>query len=163
MADPQIPTADSVVGPGIDKLIALRPNSLKHINYGTGRYSHIFAGVRAQVATMLKRLADEAKSARLKLAEGQSLKDLAASEYDTVVNNEAQFALADVTLTRSTGPLSAGMIRKGTRFRRPADSSSQPLIKQEVLYTALADVVVLQAVTPLQVLLQAQRSGAFGN
>ena len=62
MAAPQfqIPSSNAVIAPAINALVAARPGALKHINYGTGAYSHLIEGWRAQAALVISRLADQA-------------------------------------------------------------------------------------------------------
>lgn len=160
MADPQIPRIDDPIGQGTANLVANRPSVIGKID--TGRYSHVFAGWRAQEALLVARIADEARSARLPFASGQSLRDLAASEFDTFVPDGPTTAVGSVTLQRTTATL-GGVIRRGTKFRRPANPTAQPLPIVEAAYEAVADVPVPSGQNQASVPLQATRPGAYAN
>jgi len=163
MRDPnaQVPSPDEIIGPGIDKLVELRPGTLRHINYGRGVYSHIFAGWRAQAALMVRRLADYAKNGRLAFAGGDALKILTGSEFDTLSDLAPASAVGQVVLTRGGGR-DGGTIRKGARFRRPADTSSQRLYA-DAAYQCAVDTFVAQGATSATVPLVAARAGTFAN
>jgi hypothetical protein len=163
MPDPnaQIPTPDELIGKGIDRLVALRPRALDHINGGRGRYSHVFAGWRAQGALLVRRLADLAKNGRLSFAEAAALRELAGSEFDTLIDLEPAVAVGQVTMTRA-GTLPGGTVRQGALFSRPADESSQKLYAGAT-YTAAVDTFVRQGDTTVTVPLVAARAGSFAN
>jgi hypothetical protein len=120
MTDPQIASADAIIAPGIDTLVALRPRALQHINAGRGRYAYIFRGLKAQAALLLRRQAAEAKAKRLELASGDELRDLAASEFLTYAPDQATKAVGVMYLNRGAG-LPGGVFRKGFKFQRIAD------------------------------------------
>ncbi len=164
MADPnaQTPTPDELLRPGIDRLVELRPRALAQINYGRGRYSHVFAGWRAQAALMVQRLADYAKNGRLSFAEADALRELAASEFDTLSDLEPATAVGHVRLARIAGTFPGGTFRQGTRFLGPADTSSRALYP-DATYVCAADTFVKQGDTTALVPLTASRSGSFAN
>lgn len=163
MPDPsaQIPTPDELVSKGIDKLVALRPRALQHINGGTGVYSHVFAGWRAQAALMVRRLADYAKNGRLAFADSDALKALAGSEFDTLDELAATPAVGQVVLARAAGR-AGGSIRQGSRFTRAADTTSQQLY-DDATYVCAVDTHVPFGATSIEVPLVASRAGSFGN
>lgn len=159
--DAQVPTPDELLTPGIDRLVSLRPRALSQINGGRGVYSHVFAGWRAQAALMVRRTADYAKNGRLAFGEGDQLRAHAASEFDTLVNLEPTTAVGQVTMTREAAR-PGGAIRKGARFSRDADESSQRLYAAAT-YVCAVDTFVAQGATTVTVPLEASRSGAFAN
>jgi hypothetical protein len=157
----QIPTAAEIVGPGIDALVALRPQALKHIDDGTGNYAKVIRGLEAQAKLMLRRLSAEAVAANLDLATDQELVEVADSEFSTRFTFEASRAEGEVYLFRPVSG-SQGAIRKGHKFRRPA-STGQPFSRTEVALEASQDVPVLGADTVVRVPVSASRLGAAGN
>lgn len=157
----QTATADELVGKGIDKLVELRPGALRHVNHGRGVYANVFAGWRAQAALVLRRDADLAKNGRLPFSEGDPLRFLIGSEFDTPAELGPTKAVGQVILTRGAGR-PGGAIRRGARFSRPADASSQRLYV-DAQYRAAVDVHVPQGATAVEVPLEAEREGAFGN
>ncbi len=157
----QTATPDELIGKGIDKLVELRPSALAHVNHGRGVYANIFAGWRAQAALVLRRDADLAKNGRLPFAEGDPLRFLIGSEFDTPAELGPTKAVGQVVLTRAPGR-AGGTIRKGARFSRPADTSSQRLYV-DAQYRAAVDVHVAQGATSVEVPLEAEREGAFAN
>jgi hypothetical protein len=157
--DPIIPRPDRALGPGVERLVALRPAAQAFID--VGRYGNVFAGWRAQIARLIQRLAREVAASRLETATGAALRDLCASEFDTVLPVEPRAAVGDVMLLRNVdgGP---GVIPKGTRFRRPA--KADPLLpRTEASYVTPADVVVPQGPFHVPVPIVATRPGAFAN
>ena len=120
--DAQIPTPDEIIGKGIDALVALRPRALAHINAGKGGYANIFTAWRAQAALALRRLSDHALQNRVGFSTGDSLRFLAASEYDAPAVLDPTVATGQATLSRAGGR-DGGVIRKGARFARPADAT----------------------------------------
>ena len=138
-----VPSADEIIGPGVASLIASRPASMPFVNYGVGNYAKVFAGWRAQVILLLRRLADECKSKRLALAEGDALLDLVTSEFGTPATFSATQAVGEVILTRSIYTANKqGVIRKGHRFRRNGDPAAQPLALQDMTYEVTQDCVL---------------------
>lgn len=156
-----VATPDELIGKGIDKLVSLRPRALKYINYGRGTYANIFAGWRAQAALMIRRQADFAKNGRIDFSEDSALRFLSGSEFDTPAELVATRAVGQVTLTRDPGRI-GGAIRKGARFTRPADTSSQRLWI-DAQCEAAVDVHVPQGATSIEVPLVAAREGSFAN
>lgn len=159
--DAQTPTPDELIGKGIDKLVELRPSTLAHVNHGRGVYANVFAGWRAQAALVLRRDADLAKNGRLKHSGGAPLLFLAGSEFDTPAVLTATNAVGQARLTRAAGR-PGGAIRKGARFLRPADPTSQRLYV-DAQYVAAVDVHVGQGDIEIEVPLEAVRPGAFAN
>lgn len=159
--DAQIPTPDELIGKGIDRLVALRPGALVHINGGRGVYSHVFAGWRAQAALMVRRQADYALNGRLAFAAEDQLKALSASEFDTLVDLDATAAVGQVTMTREAGR-PGGAIRQGARWTRDADPSSQNLYAAAT-YVCAVDTYVAQGAVTINVPLVAARTGSFAN
>src|SRR5258708_2575963 len=99
MAKPILPTANQVLTPAIDAIVAARPESLVHFNLG-GRWADLPAMWRAQLLLALARLSDEAKSARLRFATGDELKSLCASEFNTRLPAEPQVAIGSIAYSR---------------------------------------------------------------
>jgi hypothetical protein len=160
MADtPIIPRPEQAVGPGVERLVALRPAAQAFID--VGRYGNVFAGWRAQIARLIQRLVREVTASRLETATGNALRDLCASEFDTVLPLAPRTAVGDVMLLRNVdgGP---GVIPKGTRFRRAA-KSDQLLPRTEATYVTPTDVVVPQGLFHVPVPIVATRPGAFAN
>src|ERR1041385_6815431 len=124
-ANKLIPDIDAVIGAGIERLVELRPNALKHVNLGQGRWSHLFAGWRAQGNIVARRFGDEVVATRL-FSEAQALRELCASEFETSLSTDPTNAIGEVTLTRLSGTLPAGVIRKGTTFFKEANPEAQP-------------------------------------
>lgn len=150
MVDPQIPRAVDVLGAGKDALIAVRPHTKRFLT--VGRYADVMAGWRAQYQLVLRRLAHEALCSRL-VVDGKPLLDLLASEFDAAVDPAPQHAIGTVRLLRNkTGPtgFTGGLIRQGTKFRRPADATATPPAR-EALYESTEPVYVgssYQVATP---------------
>ncbi len=164
MPDPnaQIPTPDEIIGKGIDALVTLRPRALAQINGGKGVYSHIFAGWRAQAAVVIRRLANHVKNGRLRFAEaGAPLNELAESEFDSLPDLGPTAAVGQVVLFRS-GSLPGGSIRRGTRFTRRADPSSQQLWGVAT-YECASDIYVRQGDATVEVPLVARLPGSASN
>ncbi len=163
MSDPdaQTPTADELIGKGIDALVSARPTTLVHVNNGRGVYANVFAGWRAQAQLMCRRNADFAKNGRIRFAKGQPLRFLAGSEFDTPATLTATTAVGQVTLTRAAGR-PGGTIRKGSRFFRPADTSDLQLWPA-AQYVAAKDTFVLQGATSITIPIDATRTGPGAN
>lgn len=159
--DAQIPTPDEIIGKGIDALVALRPRALAHINAGKGGYANIFTAWRAQAALALRRLSDHALQNRVGFSTGDSLRFLAASEYDAPAVLDPTVATGQATLSRAGGR-DGGVIRKGARFARPADATAQQLYAA-AQYEVAVDTAVAQGATSATVPLVATREGAFAN
>jgi hypothetical protein len=120
-------------------LTSLRPEAARHI--AVGRYGDVLAGWRGEVSLCRSRLAGEARAARLPLAEGEALVELADSEYWAVLPAEPRRSVGNVLLRRqvtntssgTTGNFTVGTIPAGSRFRKPAASTAQPP-REEALY-----------------------------
>jgi hypothetical protein len=160
MADaPIIPRPEQALGPGVERLVALRPAAQAFID--VGRYGNVFAGWRAQIARLIQRLVREVAASRLETATGAALRDLCASEFDTVLPVEPRAAIGDVMLLRNVDG-APGVIPKGTRFRRP--TKADPLLpRTEATYVTPMDVVVPQGLFHVPVPIVATRPGAFAN
>lgn len=161
MAIKLVPDVNVAIGAAIDALVALRPNALKHINYGEGRYSHLFEGWKAQGQLVTARFADEAKCCRL-FSSGVPLQQLVASEFDASLSSDPTYAVGEVYMFRG-GSLPPGVIRKGTIFNKKANPDAQPLAIKGATYTASKDVIVLSGQTTVSVPIIATASGASGN
>lgn len=157
-----IPDINEIIGAGIEELVAQRPTTLPHINYGKGRYSELFEGWKAQANIVLRRFADEAKSTRT-FSEGLPLQQLVRSESDALVITDPTFSIGEVTLTRSTGDMAAGIIRRGHPFFKQQDPNAQPLIITGAQYTASQDVLVSEGDTEVTVPIISDTSGKNGN
>jgi hypothetical protein len=160
MSDPPIiPRPDQAVGAGVEALVALRPAAQGFID--TGRYGNVLAGWRAELALVVQRLVREIEASRLETATGEALRDLCASEFDTVLPLAPIASIGTANLIREVdgGP---GVIPKGTRFRRAA--TSDPLLpRTEASYVSSLDIVVPQGLFHVPVPIVATRQGAFGN
>jgi hypothetical protein len=156
---PIVPRPDQAVSVGIEHLARLRPGALPFAT--AGRYGDVFYGWRAELAWIIQRLVHEIEASRLETATGDALRDLCASEFDTVLPTAPLTAVGDVNLIREVdgGP---GVIPKGTRFTRPA--KSDPLLpRTQASYVSTMDVVVPQGLFHVPVPIVATRSGAFAN
>lgn len=164
MVDPILPTADEVLRPGVEALTALRPNALPYINTGTGVWSRIIAGLRAQVELELVRLSDAVKSQRLNLSEGTELRNLIQSEYAPLPSLDPVAAVGTVTLTR-TGSKPQGIIKKGTKFNRLAVGVATPTSPAlpQVRYKAAQDIFVPNGTTSIDIPLVADQTGTSSN
>jgi hypothetical protein len=156
---PIVPRPEEALGRGVERLVALRPAAQAFID--AGRYGNVFAGWRAQLARVIQRLVREIAASRLETATGDALRDLCASEFDTVLPTEPLTAVGDVMLLRNVDG-APGVIPKGTRFRRPA--KADPLLpRTEASYVTPTDVVVPQGLFHVPVPIVATRAGAFAN
>lgn len=158
-----IPRSAAIVGAGIDAMVALRPSLVSKFNDPKSRYSAVAIGLRAQFDLLIRRMADEAVATRIGIATGDPLAAVAASEYDTVIESGATTAYGDLILSRSAGGKPQGVIRKGHRFRRPADPNAQPLAKNEIGLEASQDVVMLLGDVTARIPVTAKVAGAAGN
>lgn len=157
-----IPDVDRVIGKAIDELVYRRPKSLRHINYGEGRYSHIFVGWKAQANIVARRFASEAKATRL-FDSGVALQQLCASEFDTVLASDATFAIGEVKFLRPSSPAPAGVVRKGHIFVKEAAPDAQPLAIQNARYECTRDILVNQGQEELIVPIKALNAGPAAN
>lgn len=161
MTDPVIFRPEDPLARGINMLVALRPKALQFID--GGRYGHPFAGWRAQIARAIVRVADEVLSSRIDTASGDALRELCASEFNTIFPTAPTKAYGSVGLVRSLGPLAAGSIPRGFRWRRPADPSNPYVSKRDALYESVTDTVVVQAATTSTVKIRALDAGTGAN
>ena len=161
MADPILPSASSLVTPAIDAIVALRPEALAHFNNPASNWSKLAAIWRAQILVNLARVADEVKATRLQFATGEPLRALAASEFNTTLPPDPQYALATVSMTR-TGT-AAGTIRAGTQYVKTANPAAVPLPIGACTYAVKQAVYVPSGQLTATVLLEATRAGADGN
>jgi hypothetical protein len=158
----QVPRPAELLGPGIDAWVTARPSVLPFINLGAGRYGDILAGLEAQVALLVRQIADEVAQARLASASGGGLTQLAASEFFANRQTGASSAVGRIVLERSAGTLPGGAIPKGFRFSRPALPSNSPPIPAGS-YVALRDVSYPQGVSVVSVPIAASSPGATSN
>jgi len=172
MADPILPTPDSLVTPFIDAIVAQRPEALQHFNSG-GRWSHLSKMLRAQAVVALSRMADEVKSARLRFATGQSLRALCASEFNTTLPPDPQLAYGEVELARPSPGSASGIIPAGSRipFVKRAlpnglpfgDPNAYPLPVASATYDVVAPVYIASGQLTAVVKIVAVTPGAEAN
>lgn len=162
---PALPTAVSVMTPAIDALVANNPARLPHINGGQGRWADVILGWQAQAALNLRRVADEMVSARLALAAGQPLRDLAASEFvRDRINEDPTYATGQWTATRTFNASNVGgVIPKGFRFTRNPNPNGVPIPLEAAEYVSIAPVTVNAADTTVVVPIRATRPGPHAN
>lgn len=135
MARDQLFRIVDILPPAIDTLIEARPRAEQHIV--AGRYGDFVEGWGAQAAICRSRLARELIATRLRLATGQELVELAASEYWASRDSAPTAALGSVQLTRTvtntnssgSGNFVAGEVRAGHRFRKVGNPSATPPIE----------------------------------
>src|SRR5262249_39673102 len=109
-------------------------------------------------------LVSEIEARRLTLADGDALRELCASEFDTVLPTQPRGALGNILLRRpASGSLPAGVIRRGTRWRRPPAPADPLVPRVEASYERTADVVVSQGATEVRCTIAATRAGSFAN
>jgi hypothetical protein len=127
VAAPILPTADSLLTPAINAIVAQRPEALAHFN-SDGRWTNLTKMWRGQAMVNLARMADEIKSRRLRLAVGDALRALCASEFSTSLPPEPQLSYATIVLNRPSGGPS-GILRAGasTQFVKVAKPNGIPL------------------------------------
>lgn len=159
-ANKLIPNIDAVLGAGIEKLVELRPKAFKHVNLGQGRWAHLFAGWRAQGNLVARRFGDEVVATRL-FSSGQALRELCASEFDTVFSTDPTTAVGEVWMVRFNGP--AGVIRKGSQFFKEAQPDAQPLAIESARYVVTRDILVSKNQHVVVVPIAAVRPGPTGN
>jgi hypothetical protein len=123
----QTPNVDQIIGTGIDAFSALRPSGAPFVV--SGHYGDIFAGWRAQLKLLNRRLVDETLQARLPTASKKGLQELASSDYNAIFSTDPQTAIGTVYLQRPTAG-AGGVIKKGTRFRIDANPSANPAVQQ---------------------------------
>ena len=172
-----IPTADDVIGPAIDALVAKRPKALRWLNHyeltrtdgARSRYATVVGAWRAQAIVACNRLASELAARFLDTANGQALREL-VSEPDfgsLTLDETASFALGVAFLDRVTDVAHpnkpAGVIPAGTRFRRNANPAAQPLPILAAEYVTIQPVVCDATQTSVIVPIRAVRAGADAN
>jgi hypothetical protein len=160
MTRPIVATATSLITPGIDKLVELRPEALPHLNAGN-RWLHIFLSLRAQATLNQRRLSAMVRSRRLPYAEGPELIDLVGSEFDLDIALVPTTARGEIVLTR-TGTYPSGVIRKGTRVTRSAYQGSLMSLSSAA-HAVSNDVSVATGVTSVVVPIEATASGPASN
>lgn len=141
MSNPQIPRPADLLTPFIDAICALRPGARYFFDRGIGNWSKLLEGLRGQARINLLRLASEAAATRLPLATGGALRELAKSEYETVLPSDPQYARASVTITRA-GSFGYGVVRAGSLWAKAADPNAQPVPIQSAEYRTLATVSI---------------------
>jgi len=95
---PQIPTAPILLKEAIEKLVSVRPKSLKHLDKGT--YSYLIKGLESESIVAIDHIAKECVAVRLPLAESDALTELCRSEFDTLRVSDATSAIGEVILIR---------------------------------------------------------------
>lgn len=158
---PQVPRIAQLLGPAIDAWVRARPGVLPFLNLGAGRYADILAGWEAQCALINRQIADEVASARLALAKGDALTQLAASEFQTLRDSAATYSVGQAFLAR-TGALPGGVVPKGFRFSRPAATTYTPPFPAGA-YVATRDVSVAQGISSFAVPITASLAGSAAN
>lgn len=141
MAAPIIPPTEAIVSQAIAAIVQAQPQAAGPIQNG-GKWSAVPAIVRAQTDISLARVAHEVRSARLRFAKGPELRTLSASEFNYSVQPAPQSAIATLVLGRSVGKLSAGVIKKGSLFGKPANPNAYPVPQAAATYQSLATVYV---------------------
>lgn len=142
MADLPLPSAANCLTPLIDSLVANEPKRLDHINYGVGKWSNALAGWKAQATLNLRRVADEMMQARLTLANGRGLRELASSKFfaSIVDTPTAAVGQAQINPLTTPSPGTVFIIPKGTRFRRSANPKATPVALPAADYVSTAEV-----------------------
>jgi hypothetical protein len=98
--DPAIlPGLAAVIGVAKDRLIAVRPSAQPFVESGT--YATVFRGWRGQYSVCRARVGSEVQAARLSMATGDALTELAASNFDTPRQVGATNAVGEATMARS--------------------------------------------------------------
>lgn len=166
MADLPLPSAANCLTPLIESLVQDKPARLAHINYGVGNWSNVLAGWKAQATLNLRRVADEMMQARLPLASGKGLRELAASKFFANIVDVPTRAIGQFVLVRNDSAGTGGTIPAGTRFRRSADPRAQPVPIQAADFVSLADINApfgTSAGATFQVPVQCVQTGTAGN
>jgi hypothetical protein len=158
---PQVPRIAQLLGPAIDAMVAARPSILPHINNGAGRWADLVAGWEAQCALLVRQIASEVAAARLRIATGDALTSLAASDFQTNRNPGATFAVGRAVISR-TGAMPGGIIPQGFRFRRPSVTTYTPQVASAA-YIATRDVSWPDSVSAISVPITASLAGAAAN
>lgn len=161
MTKPILATPEQIVNKAIEKFTSERPKSFKHINLGSGVYSWIFDGWRAQARLALAEVIKRVKANRRTLASGKDLVALIASEFFEEPDVTTKKAIGSVTLTRG-GSMPSGVIKKGFRFVRPA-APNPPFFLTAAEYEAIEDVSVLNGQSSVTLKIQATTAGSASN
>jgi hypothetical protein len=159
---PQVPRIAQIVGPAKDAWIAARPRVLAYLNNGAGRYADIPAGWDAQVALLVRQIADEVASARLASSVGASLTQLAASEFTTLRNAGPTASVGNVIVLRAGGAFPGGVIPEGSKLGRPGLPTYTPGIPGAA-YTTTRDVPVPEGLSHVDVPIVASLPGSASN
>lgn len=162
MAKPILPVVDDIVARGIHKLIALRPSAAPFLVSGQGTYANIFAGWKGQLTLLRRRLADEAASRRLPLAEKKALVELVTSEFFATVNPDAQKAIGQLILSRPDATAGQGTIKEGTRFKLSGNPDAIPAVN-DAAYVTTAPVYMGPAALTARVPIEASLPGTAAN
>ncbi len=176
-----IPTADDIIGPAIDAIVARRPKALRWLNHyeltrtdgARSRYATVVGAWRAQAIVACNRLASELAARFLDTASGQGLREL-VSEPDfgsLTLDETASFAYGTAILHRALDggaappivTLPPGIIPAGTRFKRNANPSAVPIPLAAAEYVTTAAAVVDSAATSVSVPIVAVRAGTDAN
>ncbi len=157
-----LPTPSEILQPALEKFYELRPNAFKHINLGEGVYSWVFKGWEAQIALELSRIGKLIKNNRRGYATGKDLAEYIASEFWEEPTLTEQTAMGSAVLTRSTGPLSGGIIRKGTRLHRNEDLNP-PFFLTSADYETIEDAVFLPSQNTVTVKIKGTSAGTKFN
>lgn len=157
MTDPAIPNSyDSIIA-SIAALIAARPSTQPYVV--SGKYGNVLAGWRAQAMLCISRIADEVRSSRLTTAQGDALRALVSSEFDIPTNTDGRASAVGYVLTNRAG-ITPGTVGRGTRFRRVANPSLSPPIK-EAVYSLLEDTYITVGTNTFTA--QCTQDGSTGN
>lgn len=172
---PALPNAVNCLTPAIDVLVDNPANTIPgygrgerliHINYGEGNWSDVLTGWQAQATLNLRRVANEMMQARLPLATGQGLRELAASKYFVNVIDTPTKAIGQAVLVATAGVIGGGIIPAGTRLRRTANPQAQPIAIQAAEYLTTQDIILPFNIFPGQTVtvpIECTATGVAGN
>src|ERR1019366_6043803 len=176
MADQILPRACDILTPGLDAIIALRPEARAHFNNPNSNWSKLPAMWRAQIQRLIARLSDEVLAARLRFSTGDALRTLSASEFNTTLVSDPQTAIGRVQLDRNTIGGPAGSIKAGQIFNKPAfpngisaadaittGFNAYPVAIPSASYRVTSTVYVPAGPIPFDVQLEAVSPGVAGN
>lgn len=160
MTDPAIPNAADAIGQGISALVALRPAAILHID--SGKYGNVFTGWRGQQALLIARIVDEVAQSRLSTAFGDGLRQLVASEFDIIIQNDGSAPAVGIFQINRTNVMTPGTIPRGSRLRRlPVPTLSPPV--REASYALTEDVYLQQANYVANLPVVCTQNGTIGN
>lgn len=162
MTAPILPTAESIVTPAVNAMVAMRPRIRGHIE--RGRYGDIAYGWAGEARVLRAELAQLVASRFLPTAEGQALVKLVQSdEFGAPIVSAPTPAFGRLLLERpDTGPLEAGEIRAGTKFRVNANPRAIPPV-QESTVEVIEHVGVAEEAEAVWVPVKATAAGAGPN